>query len=242
MAVIRHTAAQAYVKDAIVLDLGDLAEQGRRVKLAAQAEAERIILAAKAEREKILAGAREEGRAKGAEEGRAAGHAQGRKEGHAAALAESRAKIQALDAGWTEGLNGFRAIRAELEQEAANEVVRLAMEIASRVVKRAVSADPSLVVEQVAAAVRLAMNCGRLSIRVNPEDEALVREALPRMSDLVGDSTHVLLERDASVERGSCRVRSSGGGWIDATVRTQLDRIAAAIMPLGPETEGGPQA
>ncbi|MFZ4573327.1 MAG: FliH/SctL family protein [Phycisphaerales bacterium] len=240
MAVIRHSAAAAFAKDAVVLDLGDLAEQGRRLKLVAQAEAERIIGAARQERDRILAGAREEGRAKGAEEGRAAGQAQGRKEGHAAALAESRAKLAALEAGWTEGLGAFRACRAELELEAANEVVRLALEIAARVVKRAVAGDASIVADQVGAALKLAMNSGRLAIRVHPDDVAIVREAMPKMSDLVGDAAHVCIEPDTEATRGSCKVRSAGGAWIDAGVQTQLDRIAAAILPLGAlPPEGG---
>ncbi len=235
MAVIRHSAAQAYMKEAVVLNLGDLAQQAARLKVAAQAEADRIVAGARAERERILAGGREEGRVRGVEEGRATGLAQGRKEGHAGALAEARPRLAALDAAWAESLAAFGTLRAELQQEGAQEVVRLALEIASRVVKRAIAADPSIVQEQVAAALHLAMSTGRVVVRINPEDEPFVREALPRLSERLGDASNVVIEKDPALERGSCRVRGAGGSWIDATVRTQLDRIAAAILPLGPQ-------
>ena len=53
------------------------------------------------------------------------------------------------------------------------------------------------------------------------------------MSDLIGDAAHVCVEPDPAAARGSCKIRSAGGAWIDAGVETQLDRIAAAILPLG---------
>lgn len=242
MAVIRHQAAQAYIKEAVVLNLGDLAQQAQRMKVAAQAEADRIIAAAKTERERMLAGAREEGMARGTQEGRTAGHAQGRKEGHAAALAESRTTLTTLEGAWTASLDAFRTLRAELQQDGAQEVVRLALEIASRVVKRAIVADPTVVQDQVGAALRLAMTGGRLIVKVHPDDEPLVREALPRLAECFGDSANVVLERDAAIERGSCRVRGAGGSWIDATVKTQLDRIAAAILPLGADGGASPES
>ncbi|MFN9992154.1 MAG: FliH/SctL family protein [Phycisphaerales bacterium] len=239
MAVIRHTTAQELIKDAVVLDLGDIAEQGRRMLADAQRQAEEIVSRAKVERERLLAGAREQGFEAGRVEGVRAGTEQGAVQAHADAIVEARARLEPLDQAFAIALDSFVARRNELEQQASQQVIRLALEIASRVVKRQVECDPSIVADQVRDIIRLCMGPGRVTVRIHPADESVLREVLPRLCDGARDPSSVSLESDASLARGSCMIRHAGGGWIDAGVRMQLDRIADAILPLGNSDCGG---
>jgi flagellar biosynthesis/type III secretory pathway protein FliH len=79
----------------------------------------------------------------------------------------------------------------------------------------------------------------RLSISVNPEDAALARESLPALMARFSAAQHVDVKPDPTLTRGSCIGTTSGGGMLDASIPTQLDRMIQALMPgPGPEADG----
>lgn len=231
MAVLRVGDAMRTAAGAVVLDLGDLKRQGEAIRARAQGEAEEILRQARREREALLSGAREEGRAQGLREGREEGRRAGQEEGRSAALAERRAALAGLEKAWTDALAEFVRLREHLVLEARAEVIRLALEIARRVTRRKIEADPAVVGEQLAAVLGLVTRPSRLMIRVHPEDEPLAREALPVLLASLSQVEHVELRPDPGLSRGSCVARASTGAEIDATIHTQLDRIAAALLP-----------
>ncbi len=229
MAVIKPADRGAGVGEAIPLHLGDLARQGERIKAIAAAQAEAIIAGARAEAERLLAGGREVGRVEGLAQGREEGLRRGAEEGRAAALDERRAAMEVIEKAWASALGEFNARRDDLVLRGEQDVVRLAMGIARRVVKRALAHDPTLVLEQVRAALALVVTPTRVVLSVHPADEALVRDALPSLAAAIGASAHVDLDADAAVSRGGCVVRTPGGR-IDATIEAQLDRLAEALV------------
>lgn len=231
MAVVRQAESARVAKNAIVLDLGDLKRQGETIRALAAQEASAIIETARAERARLAAGGREEGFLAGQLEGREAGLVKGRAEGHAAALAHSRDNLAKLDANWTQALNEFVAVRETMLSEARADVIRLALAIAERVVKRTIQADPSVVASQLAAALDLVSRSTRLTIAVHPEDEAAAREALPAITARLGEGMHAQIQPDASLTRGSVIVRTATGGSVDAGIDVQLERIARTLLP-----------
>lgn len=233
MALIRQNAALRVAQDAIVLDLGDLARQGDAVRAAARKEAEAILTRAAAERERLVAGGREEGLAQGLAEGRAKGEKLGRAAGEEKALAEHKATLATLEAAWNGALDAFEKERSALIEEAGRETVRLAAMIAERVVKRVVAMDGSVVRGQLEAALQLVTRPTRLVVTVNPADEELVRRALPVLAARLAQARDVEVRTDESVSRGGVIARHAGGGWIDAGVESQLDRIVDALLPGG---------
>lgn len=245
MALIRQAEFAMAGRDAIVLDLGDLARQAERLRVAARAEAEQIGAQARAERERILAGAAEEGRRLGHEEGLQAGREAGAREGREAALAEARERLGALEAAWTQALAAFEGERDRMLQEARHDILRLAVAVAEKVVKRAIALHEGAAVDQLAGVLTLVARPTRLSIFVNPEDRDPVRAALPTLLERLASGAHVDLLDDPTLQRGSCVVRTATGGEIDASVGSQLDRIVEALLPSGgrlPETPAGTPA
>lgn len=230
MALIRQSAAQSLVRDAVVLDLGDLVRQGEQIKAKARAEADQVLAAARAERDRLVAGAAEEGRkqgfARGVEDGRKQGEAAGRQ----AALAEYKAKLSKLEEGWVAGLAAFDGERERMLLEARQDVVRLAATVAELVTKRVVDLKPEGVVDQVAAVLAMLTKPSRLTVAVHPDDEGLVRDALPAVCQRFAAAAHVELAADTSIGRGGCIARTSGGGLIDATIAAQLERIAETLV------------
>lgn len=231
MALLRPSELSKLPRDAIVLDLGDLASQGRQLCDAASSKAEEILTEAKRERERILRGARDEGYAKGMQEGQAAGQKQGYAAGEKTALEESRARLAALDGAWSSALKTFESQREALTSAARTEVLGLALQIAERVIHRAIACEPGVVVDQVAAAVAQVMRPTGIVLAAHPQDVELVRAAIPELSKTLAAMRQATLAGDEKLARGSCVVRSAGGGIVDASIGTQLDRIAEALVP-----------
>ena len=241
MALIRKSAASTFSRDAVVLDLGDLAAQGELLRARARAEADRIVAEARAERDRLIAGAVDEGRrtgiAQGEEEGRKAGQAEGRQ----AALAETREKLRILDAAWAAALAAFETDRERMLVDARQDVIRLAAAIGELVTKRAVELDPARVTDQIGAVLALLTKPTRLTLAVHPDDRPLVQDALPTLCTRYAAAAHVDLVDDIGLDRGSCTARTGSGGAIDASIRTQLQRIVEILLPApAPPAEAAP--
>ena len=158
----------------------------------AQAEARRIIDEARREAEGIRADARREGY----EEGRQAALAE--ISGDAVRIAVERARSAA-------------AGEADLR--------RLAVRIAERILGAKLALSPEVVVEVVRQAIAAARK--PVSVRVHPEDLALVERALA--------DAPVAWVADPLIERGGCVV-DTGRGPVDARLATQLAAIERALV------------
>ncbi|MGE3106838.1 MAG: FliH/SctL family protein [Phycisphaerales bacterium] len=244
MTVIKNSMSRTIARDALVLDLADVRMQAQILIDQARKQAEQIVSSARAERERLIAGANEQGHKDGYAKGFSAGQAAGAKQGAEAGLKEHRAALEVLQKSWTQALDAFASQRDALMLDANSGVIGLALEIAQRVVKRAVQADPAGVVEQVRSALQLTLEPSRVRVRVHPSSADVVARALPDVQSRLQNVSHVELVGDDTVEPGGCRVLvwpvgkndqgASGAIEIDATIRTQLDRIAEALLPGQP--------
>lgn len=230
MAVIKRIDLERVGHQAVVLNLGDIAAHGERMKDAARAEAMAIVEAARAEREKLIRDARQVGHAEGLKTGREEGLRKGQMEGKAAALTEERERLKAIEGAWTAALDVFVGERNAMLDAAKLDLLKLAIAATERITKRRLEVDPTLVVDQMAAAVAEAGRGTGLLVRVGGEDVALVREALPSVMRRLGGGSAEVRE-DASLSRGSCVVSMMGGGMVDASIKTQLKRIAESLLP-----------
>jgi len=245
LALIKNSMATDIARDAIVFDLSDVRRQGEMLMDQARKRADATIAESKVERDKIMSGAKEigrtEGYAKGLEEGRTAGTQQG----HDAALKEQRTKLDAMQSSWISELAIFNGLREELLLDARTSVLRLALAIAEKLVKRTIEADPSVVVDQLRAAVELVIHPSRLKVAIHPDDREVLERATPGITAQFRNAQHIDLIDDAARSRGSCRVvaqrvqsgdrdnhaSSDAGLEIDATIESQLARIAAMLLP-----------
>ncbi len=239
MALVRSSEAAVMTRDAIVLDLGDLRRQGQRLLDGARAEAVRIEQEALADRASIIEGADkvgfEQGYARGLEEGRAAG----KQEGIAQALQAADADIKRLSAGWTAALDAFVQTRERFLAEGQQDVVRLAALIAAKVCKRQIELDPLIVAVQMAEVLALVLRPTRLQVACHPDDRELLTRAMPTLAARTQHNVDVELVDDAALARGSCVARlAAGGGQIDASIDTQLQRIVDVLLP--PASAGVP--
>lgn len=231
MGLIRQAESSTLVRDAIVLDLGDLQRQAEQIKDRTQQEAAKIISDARVERERLIAEARQVGLTLGHAQGLEAGLAEGRTQGIAQAAAERRKELDVLITGWTKALDEFVQERESVLAEARREVLTLACAMAERIVRRVISVDPAAVAVQIEKVLALVARPTRIVLRVNPRDEAAARDAMPALMARFPFAEHAEVCVDEALLPGSCRATTAGGGEIDASIRTQLDRLAEAIVP-----------
>ncbi|HYE02692.1 MAG TPA: FliH/SctL family protein [Phycisphaerales bacterium] len=236
MPLIKCPNPSGLPRDAVVLDLGDLLRQGEEIVDHARTRAETIVSEALAQRARLVSGAESEGRARGFAKGLEEGRVEGARAARIEAMAERQAELKAIASGWSEGLAQFRRRRDDLVRAAEVDVLRLALAIAEKVTRRVIEVDPGVVRAQLDAVLALVLRPTRLAIHVHPEDHVLVEEILPDVLRVHAAGEHVTLVEDATLARGSCLARSlePGGGTIDASIGTQLSRLAEALLPSAP--------
>lgn len=237
MGLIRRSDAATLVRDAVVLDLGDLSRQADSLLLRARAEAAQLVEEAKRERARLISGA--------AEEGRAAGHAEGlaigRREGREAALEADALEISRLVGVWEEAAARFEGQRERLMSEFRTDAIRLALAIAERVVHRVVEIDVGVAGREVESALGLIAAQSRAVVAVHPDDRANVEGVVGGILRRFGRAGHVDVVEDERVKRGGCEVRSARGG-VDAQVETQLARISEALLGVAADGSAGAEA
>ena len=238
MALIRQATWSPGNRPAVVMHLGDLRERAAAVEREAASHAAAIVADAGSQRAGMLAGAKEQGYREGLAKGLAEGRAKGEAEGHAAALSTARATLSEIEAKWMAGAAEFEVARERLLGEARQDVLRLAIQIAERVIKGKIETDPNIAVSQVEAALGMIMRPSKLTIAINPVDEPTLREAMPSMMGRFTAAQHMELAMDPGLPRGSCVARTSGGE-IDASIWTQLDRVAETLLYGGMTRDTG---
>jgi flagellar assembly protein FliH len=236
MALIKTAKSPHMLKDAVVLDIGDLGRQAERMLSKAREEAQTILANARAEERRLIDGADKRGYDKGLSRGLNEGREQGRDEGRQQALAESAEQIAQLTRRWEQALSEWESQRTAMIQQAREDVLVFAFELARKIVHRVLQSDSTIVKDQVSAALALLVRPQAVAIHVHPDDRDAVQEVLPAILKAAAGCEHARLQEDSTIERGGCIVTTQRGR-LDATISTQLDRIAEAILPSTASTE-----
>ncbi|GAA0889570.1 FliH/SctL family protein [Rhodanobacter soli] len=156
------------------------------------------------------------------EEGYAAGHA----EGLAAAQQQLQQRMAELDALYDAAARPLQV----LDEQTGQELARLAMIVAQRVIAHELQSSPELVVRAVRqAATALPAATRELRVHLHPADLALLR-------DSGAVEGHWQLLADPALSRGDCRLESERSR-LDARVETRLAAMIDAV--LGDEAGGG---
>ncbi len=230
MPVLKGHTFQSSSRETIVLDLGDLGRQAAKLREAAERQAAGIIDRARIEAEHKSQQAQDEAHAKGFEAGHAEGHANGLAQGKAEAFNEAKQQLTALQSAWTSALHTFDSERKLLRQEAETAVLRLALQLAGKVLHRAVEVEPGRVVDQARAALSYVLEPTSVRIALHPDDRALVESAMPGLIAGAVCGCDITMEDDAAITRGGCVVKHPQGA-VDATLQTQLHRLTELLMP-----------
>ena len=230
MPLIKNNRAEHLSDSAIVLNLGDLSQEAKRIIAEARAEADRIVAEATEKADAMIAGASDRGFNIGKETGLTEGREQGREEAHREAMEEFSEQFQSVTDSWTEALSGWESDRNAMLLAAREDVLTFAVTMAKKVVVRLTRLDGRIIQDQLAETLSLLSRQSSLRIVINPEDRPIVEEIMPALLEHLAHCEHAEIENDASVTRGGCIVRTCDG-LIDATIEKQIDRIIETFLP-----------
>ncbi len=144
-----------------------------------------------------------------------------------------KAKADGYQAGLsnaTEILAKAHRQRGELLASSEKELVKLAIQVAEKLVGRELSQDPEAIVPICAQAIENLRAQRELVLRVHPDDATLLRNSRKRLMDLVGRVKDLAIKEDPEVARGGCIIESESGATIDAQLATQLEMIQRALL------------
>jgi len=211
----------------------DVERHAKNLILRAQQRAEQLLAAAQTEAQSLKTEAYTAGKIDGRREGTAEGLTQGRQAGHQQALTEFKAQFTQASAAFNAAATTLDQSRNQMEGEGLVEVVKLALSIARRITKRQAVLDPQVLIENLREAMKLVIKSADIRIAIHPSQRKLLDETLPALQLQWPTLAHVTVIEDAALQPGGCRVFTETG-QIDATVDTQLDRIAAELLPTPP--------
>ena len=218
---------------AVLLDLSDLAEEARKVVLEARKEAARIVAAARTKVDEELKAAAQRGRSEGFAAGREEGFAEGAKQAAQKAMETLTPRLEEAAAVAGKVVAELQSRQAELVQQSAGGVLELAIALAEKVVSHVAVSDGDTARANLAKALEAAGAAGEVLVAVNPAQMELLQEHCRQLVETLGTDQHVRLVADETIEAGGVRL-STRHGEIDATVRTQLQRVAAALVGREP--------
>lgn len=118
-------------------------------------------------------------------------------------------------------------LRRRLRQQAEEDLVRLAVAIARRIVRRELSTDPQALLGLVKAALERVDAREVLRLRVHPEDARTIESSFADLG--VPERIEVLADR--RLERGALVIETERGE-LDGSVETQLAEIERGLADL----------
>ncbi len=231
MSLIKRADSNFHANNAIVLNLGNLEAEGDAVIKRAREYAIEITEKALRDQEILLDEKEELAKKKGTQDGWNAGYQKGYSQGLKEAIEKLTSDAEDLIQGWGSVLKEFETNRSELLEDAREDILILACEIAKRVTGRYIELHPEVVKIQLEEILAVAMQPTKLRITVNREDLQFLSEVLPDLQHLLNSSTEVEIETDPLLPRGSCVGHTERQGIIDSSIDTKLARIVQTLLP-----------
>lgn len=234
MPVLKQHSNTPAMREAIVLDLGDIGAQAARIRAAAETQAAQIISDARAKSESVANRLHDEAEKQGYAAGLEKGIAEGREQGRVEALAQATEQLQQLTAAWSQVATDWEQQRTDMEREARQAVLSFALSAAEKIVHRVIEVDESVVVDQAAQALSMVLSAHDANVSIHPVDRPMLEDALPDLLKELATLQHIELVDDESITPGGCIV-TFGQGRIDATIERQLQRLIDLILPEPPQ-------
>lgn len=185
--------------------------------------------------EDILEAARAEGeRLK--EEARKQGFEQGYQKGQGKALEEALEGLRPTLEGFAEKTQELSDYRAEVLRMAEREVFELAVLMGKKVLGAEIRLHPDAVQTVVRSALERAIGWGKATIRVHPEDHALLEQVRGRIEENIAGVMISKIEPDPTVGRGGC-ILESNFGEVDARLERQSEEVESELRRFFEENQ-----
>lgn len=165
------------------------------------------------------------------EEARTEGYSVGYAEGRATIESELAQTIDEQTQQLCTIVGNLHVSIAHLDQNIADQLLDLGLEIAAQVLRGSLSVQRELMLPMIREAIaELPFHHGTISLHLNPEDANTLRASLSEQ--LAHTGAHVV--PDSNISPGGCQI-TAGNCGIDATIETRWKRVIEAIGVNSPE-------
>ncbi len=150
------------------------------------------------------------------------------KEGYQAGLEQASDDISEVK----NAITAFLSAKQEVFEYIAPDILEISVDIAKKIIKREIQQDPSLILNNILEILKgLSKEETKITLRVNPQQVALLKTELPELMSTAGLDAKVLVVPDEELMEGGCMVTTTNG-VIDATIETQLSVISEALKEI----------
>jgi flagellar assembly protein FliH len=150
-------------------------------------------------------------------------------EGEKAGKEVGEKTLDALLRQYAKRLEELNDLRKDIFATSEREVLRLALEIARKVIRREVSVDEELILTLVKVALSRLAEQTVMTVRVNPKDYQSIQRHQAAYSPTKGLNEGVKLIEDPSISRGGCLIETESG-IIDGRIDEQLREIEKGFL------------
>ncbi len=151
----------------------------------------------------------------------------GFQQGEITAREEAEKKIESFMKRYADSIEEISRVKSYLYSRTEKEVVRLAIEIAKKIVGREIKANRSIIQTLVRVALSRVTEKASVTVRLNPVDYKFMREQNDALANAEGRD--VILQSDNSIEQGGCLVETSCGD-IDARIGEEFSEVEEAFF------------
>ena len=157
----------------------------------------------------------------------------GREEGREEGYKEGKAEVERLVDRLHTILERAMDKRASILEEAEAQVVELVLLVAKKVVKVISENQKSVVVQNIAQALRKLKTKSDVVIRVNLADLELSTEHVKDFVQIAENAKKITVVEDTTVDKGGCVIETDFGE-IDARISSQLNELEEKILEVAP--------
>jgi flagellar assembly protein FliH len=151
----------------------------------------------------------------------------GFRQGEKAGMEIAERKVDAVMRRYAEAIFEIGKVKPMLYSQVEREVVKLALEVAKKIVHREIHADREIVQTLVKVALSHVADKSAVTIHVSPFDYEFLLERRAELSQ--GDGRDIALLSDKSIERGGCLIQTECGE-IDARIDEEFREVEHAFF------------
>lgn len=146
-------------------------------------------------------------------------------QGEKAGMELGEKRFESILKSFAEALEGVKKIKEEVYQNSEQEMIKLVVTIARKIIHREVSTDRTIILDLIKAALAYVADHEEIKVRFNPSDLELASQY---RKDWLAGMEKVRFESDATIPRGDAVVESNCG-IIECGIEKHLQEVEEAL-------------